>query len=158
MNSARPVFARTGPFSVRPKFLLGCAAVVLVLILPDVVAQSHILQRAVLLLAASFILAGWLLLLQDSEPSTTWRALVAVPSSVYLVVSLPAFFFEMSPWKWLTHHWISMYVRPWVHWGYALALLSIVCSFFGRGRARVAFVTGSVALFVLRAATGPWIF
>ncbi len=149
-------------FRVRPEFLAGCAAVVAVLILPDVVAQSHVLKRVVLLLAALAILAGWLLLLKDRGPKTTWRTLIALIASVYLVASLPVFLFEMSQVKWLMrhpwHHWLSMYVRPWVHWGYTLVFLSVICSFLGRGRARIAFVTGSVLLMVLRFATDPWAF
>jgi uncharacterized membrane protein YGL010W len=148
-------------FRIRPEFLAGCAAVLVVLILPDVVAQSHILKRVVLLLAAVVILAGWLLLLKDRGPKTTWRTLIALIASVYLVASLPVFLFEMSQVKWLMrhpwHHWLSMYVRPWVHWGYTLVFLSVICSFLGRGWARIAFVTGSVLLMVLRFATDIWV-
>jgi len=54
-------------FRVRPTFLMACATVVAVLILPDVVAQSHVLKSIVLLLAALAILAGWFLLLRDDE-------------------------------------------------------------------------------------------
>jgi len=162
MNSMSQVEDQKRLFRVRPKFLAGCAAVVAVLILPDAVAESHILKRVVLLLAALAILSGWLLLLKDRGPKTTWRALIALIASVYLVASLPVFLFEMSQVKWLMrhpwHYWLSMYVRPWVHWGYALVFLSVVCSFLGRGRARIAFVTGSVLLLVLRLATGTWAF
>lgn len=147
---------------VRPKFLAGCVAVLMVLILPDAVAQSHVLKRVVLLLAALAILAGWLLLLKDGGPKTTWRAQIALVGSVYLVVSLPVFLFEMSQIKWLMRHpwhqWLSMYVRPWAHWGYTFVLLSVICSFLGRGRARIAFVTGSVLLLMLRFATGTWVY
>jgi len=162
MNSPNQVVDQKRPFRVSPNFLAGCAAVVAVLILPDAVAQSHILKRVVLLLAALAILAGWLLLLKDRRPKTTWRGLIALIASVYLVASLPVFLFEMSQVKWLMrhpwHHWLSMYVRPWVHWGYIFVFLSVICSFLGRDRARIAFVTGSVLLMVLRFATGIWIF
>jgi hypothetical protein len=162
MNSMSQVEDRKRLFRVRPKFLAGCAAVVVVLILPDAVAQSQILKGVVLLLAALAILSGWLLLLKDGGPKTTWRALITLIASVYLVVSLPVFLFEMSQIKWLMrhpwHHWLSMYVRPWVHWGYILVFLSVICSFLGRGRARIAFVAGSVLLMVLRFATGTWVF
>jgi hypothetical protein len=152
---------RKRSFYVRPKFLAGCAAVVAVLILPDVVAQSFIMKRALLLLAALAIVAGWFLLLKDHGPRKTWRALIALVASVYLVASLPVFLFEISQVKWLMrhpwHYWLSIYVRPWVHWGYVLVSLSVVCSFLGQGRARIAFVAGSVFLMVLRLATGTWI-
>ena len=108
------------------------------------------------------ILSGWLLLLMDGGPKMTWRALLALIASVYLVVSLPVFLFEMSQIKWLMrhpwHHWLSLYVRPWVHWGYILVFLSVILSLLGRGKARIAFVAGSVLLMVLRFATGTWVF
>ena len=58
MNSMNQVVDQKRLFRVRPKFLAGCAAVVAVLILPDAVAQSHVLKRVVLLLAALAILTG----------------------------------------------------------------------------------------------------
>ncbi|MFY9844393.1 MAG: hypothetical protein WAK23_14880 [Terriglobales bacterium] len=58
------------------------------------------------------------------------------------------------PW----HQWLSMYVRPWVHWGYTFVFLSVICSFLGRGRARIAFVVGSVLLLMLRFAMGIWVY
>ncbi len=161
MNSMTDVEGQARLVRVRPVFLAGCAAIVAVLILPSTIAQSHILKSAVLLLAALAILGGWLLLLNDHAPKTTWRALIAVIASVYLVISLPVFLFEMSQIKWLMrhpwHHWLSMYVRPWVHWGYTLVFIGVILSFFGRGRARIAFVTGSVLLMVLRFAMGTWV-
>jgi hypothetical protein len=149
-------------FAVRPKFLAGCAAVVVTLSLPDLVAQSFILKRAVLVIAALAILVGWVLLLKDRESRTTSRALIALVASIYLVVSLPVFLFEMSQVKWLMRHpwhdWISIYVRPWVHWGDVLMFASVICSFLGRGWPRIAFVTGSILLVVLRMAMGTWVF
>jgi hypothetical protein len=162
MDSTEQLGGQESWFRVRPKFIAGCAAVVAVLILPDVIARSRILQQVVLLLAALAILAGWFLLVKDSGPKTTWRSVMALISSVYLVVSLPVFFFELSPWRWFVRHpwhsWFSMYARPWVHWGYLFVCLSVVCSFLGRGRARTAFVTGSVLLMVLRLAAVTWVF
>jgi len=149
-------------FRVRPMFLAGCAAVLVVLILPDAVTHSHILQRVLLLLAALAILAGCLLLLNDQGPKPTWRATIALITAVYLVASLPVFFFELSQVKWFMRHpwhsWLSMYARPWVHWGYIFVYLSVICSFLGRGRTRIAFITGSVLLVVLWQATGTWVF
>jgi len=113
-----------------------------------------------LVLAAFAILAGWVLLIKDPGPKT-WRAPIALIGSVYLLASLPVFFLELSPVRWLWRHpwnsWFAMYVGPWVHWGYILVYLSVICSFLGRGRARIAFVTGSVSLMVLREAMGTWI-
>jgi hypothetical protein len=162
MNSMNQVVRRDNPFRVRPKFLAGCGAVAAVLILPDIVAHSHILQRALLLIAAVAILSGWFLLLKERGAKTTWRARFALITSVYLVASLPVFFFELSQVKWFMLHpwrsWLSMYARPWVHWGYIFVYLSVICSFLGRGWARIAFVTASVLLAVLWQATGTWVF
>ena len=160
MNSTNQIVSQQSCFRVRPRFLAGCAAVLVVLILPGLIAHSH-LERAVLVLAALAILAGWFLLLRDPGPKTTWRTLITLITSVYLVASLPVFFFELSPVRWLWRHpwssWFAIYVGPWVHWGYIFVYLSAICSFLGRGRARIAFVIGSVLLVVLREAMGTWI-
>jgi len=162
MNSTSLVVGRESPFRIRPKFLAGCAAVVIVLILPDLIVKSRILEQSILFLSGAAIFAGWFLLLKDPGPKTTWRALIALITSVYLVASLPVFLFELSPWRWFVRHpwhtWFSMYSMPWVRWGYLFVFLSVICSFLGRGRARIAFVTGSVLLMVLREATGAWVF
>src|SRR5208283_3602986 len=99
MNSTNQVVSQESWFHARPKFLAGCAAVVVVLILPDLIAHSHILEQAILVLAALAILAGWFLLIKDPGP-TNWRAPIALITSVYLVASLPVFLFELSPWRW----------------------------------------------------------
>ena len=162
MSSTSQVLGRESPFRIRPKFLAGCAAVVVVLILPDLIAHSRILEQGTLFLAGVAIFAGWLLLLRDPGPRTTWRALITLITSVYLVASPPVFLFDLSPWRWFVRHpwhsWFSMYSTLWVHWGYIFVFLSVICSFLGRGRARIAFVTGSVLLMTLREATGTWVF
>jgi hypothetical protein len=162
MSDPGHVIGRASPFSLRPKFLAGCAVAVAVLILPSVVAGSHTLKLTVLIVAGLAILSGWFLLLTDHGPKTTWRSLAALIAAVYLVASLPVFLFEMSQIKWLMlhpwHQWLSMYVRPWVHWGFAFVFLSIILSFLGRGRARIAFATGSILLLILYMATGIWVF
>jgi len=58
------------------------------------------------------------------------------------------------------HHTFEMYVWPWVHWGYQgylPVLLGVAGSFAGRGRARIAFVVGSILLLVLRESMGTWV-
>jgi hypothetical protein len=162
MNPTNQLVGQETWFRVRPKFLLGCATVAVVLVLPSAVAGSPTLKQAVLLLASVAILTGWLLLLKDPGPKNDWRALIALITSVYLVASLPVFLFELSPWRWFVRHpwhsWFSMYSMPWVHWGHICVFLSVICSCLGRGRARIAFATGSVLLMALREATGTWIF
>ena len=87
-------------------------------------------------------------------------SLIALAAAIYLVVSLPVFFFELSQIRWLMLHpmrsWISVYVRPWVHWGFTLIFFGIVGSFLARGRARIALVIGSVLLLDLRLAMGTF--
>lgn len=162
MNTTNQVSGQRRLFRVRAEFLASCAVAVAVLLLPDAVAHSYFFKRVVLLLAALAILSGWLMLLKDRQQKKTWQGLVALVAAIYLIASLPVFLFEISQVKWLVlhpwHHWFSMYAMPWVHWGYAAILLSIICSFFGRGRSRVAFVAGSILLLVLRLATGTWVY
>jgi hypothetical protein len=163
MNSTNQVVRRESWFRVRPKFLAGCAAVVVVLILPSLIAHSRILEQAILVLAALAILAGWfLLLLKDPGPERDWRSLIMLMTAVYLVASLPVFLLELSQWRWFVRHplrsWFSMYAMLWAHWGFIFVPLSVVCTFLGRGRARIAFVIGSVLLMVLRDAMGTWVY
>jgi L-asparagine transporter-like permease len=162
MNSTDQLVGQESWLRVRPNFLSGCAAVVAVLILPDAIARFRILEGVALLSAALAILVGWFLLLRESPPKRTWRSVTALITSVYLVSSLPVFLFELSPWRWFVRHprhsWFSMYSMPWVHWGYIFMFLSVIGSFLGRGRSRIAFVTGSVLLMALREATGTWVF
>jgi Gpi18-like mannosyltransferase len=124
MDSTDQVVSQESSFHVRPKFLAGCATVVVILILPALIANSHTLEQAILVLAALAILGGWFLLIKDTAPKTTWRAGIALATSVYLTASLPAFLFELSPWRWFMRHpwhsWCSMYAMPWVHWGHIL--------------------------------------
>jgi hypothetical protein len=162
MDSTDQLVNQESWFRVRPKFLVGCAAAVVVLILPALIANSHTLEQVILVLAALAILAGWFLLINDPAPKTTWRSGIALITSVYLTASLPVFLFELSPWRWFMRHpwhsWFSMYAMPWVHWGYVFVFLSVICSFLGRGRARIAFVAGSVLLMVLRETMVTWIY
>jgi hypothetical protein len=100
MNSTDQLVGQESWFRVRPKFLAGCAAVVVVLILPDVIARVRILEPVALLSAAFAILVGWVLLLKDSPPKRTWRSVITLIASAYMTVSLPVFLFELSPWRW----------------------------------------------------------
>jgi len=107
------------------------------------------------------ILSGWFLLLKYREPNSTWRAVVAAVASICLTASLPVFLYELSSIRWEIRYYPlqSMYVRPWVHWGYQgyIPLLwGVVGSFFGRGWARSAFVVGAILLLTLRNSLG-WI-
>lgn len=162
MNYATPAgIDRKKLFRVRPIFLVACAAFLAVISLPDVVHGSHVLKRVFLLMASLALVSGWFFLLRDREPNSAWRAVIALTTSVYLTVSVPVFLFEMSQIKWLMRHPMNrvfaIYVWPWVHWGFLLVLLGVVGSFFGRGRARIAFFVGSILLTILWAATGTWV-
>jgi len=160
MNT-KPQFLRQASFRVRPRFLAGCTAILVVLVLPSVTRDSHAIQGALLLFAAMAILVGCILLLVD-RPKMTWRTGAVVIASVYLAVSLPVFVFEMSQVKWFMkyprHALLSMYAKPWVHWGYILIPLGVICSFLGKGRARIALVIGAMLLLVIWEAMGTWVF
>jgi hypothetical protein len=151
---------REHPFRIRPMFIIDCLVGLAVFVAPVFVVRSFWLERTVLVLAALSIVAGWVFLLKESARITR-KDIPALIAAVYLFISLPVFLFETSQWRWLVlhprHHWFSMYVRPWVHWGDLMIFLSVIFSFFGRGRARIAFVTGSLLLLVLRSATGIWV-
>jgi hypothetical protein len=152
VNSPNESLRRASPFRVRPRFLAGCAVVLFALILPDLIMDSHVLQRGFLLLAAVAIFVGWGLLAVD-RPKLTWRTTIALIAAVYLVASLPVFLFEMSPVKWFVisphHDLLYLYARPWLHWGRVLFSLGIICSLFGRGRARILLATGAVLLWAV---------
>jgi len=150
---------RQGLFSVRRSFLLACAAFLVVMVLPNVAEGRHTVQLVFLVLAALAIASGWFFLLKYREPNSTWRALIALITSVYLTVSIPVFFFELSQIRWFTRHpGFSMYARPWVHWGYVFVYLGVAGAFLGRGRSRIAFVVASTLLMILWEGTGTWVF
>jgi hypothetical protein len=158
MNSMDPVAHRRNLFRVRPAFLLACAGFLVAIILPDALRGKPTVQRVFLLLASLVIASGWFLLLKYREPNSTWRKLVALVTSVYLTLSIPAFFFELSPVRWFLNPVISMYEWPWAHWGRLLIYFGVAGSLLGRGRARIAFVVGSILLLILRASFRGWIF
>jgi hypothetical protein len=156
---------RTHRFRVRGSLLIGGAFVLCVAFLPGIVSGSYILKRAFLISASAAIATGWFFLFKDHEPNSTWRVWLAGITSVYLTVCLPAFLFEMSQIKWLMlhpmHRLFSMYVSPWVHFGFQGLLFvagGVLGSLFGRGRARVAFLVGATLLLILRIAIGDWVY
>jgi hypothetical protein len=156
---------RKNLFRVRPIFLIAFAAFLAVTTFSDIMHGSHILKRVFLLSATLALASGWFFLLRDHEPNSSWRASIALLTSIYLTVSLPVFLFEMSQFRWLARHPMhrvfSLYVWPWVHGGLdglIPVFLGVVGSFFGRGRARTAFVVGSTLLLILWAATFTWVY
>ena len=153
---------RQSPVRARPKFLLGCAIALVVIFLPAAISGRRLVQQSFLLSAAVAITSGWFLFLQYPEPNSRWRGAVAVLASVYLTASIPVFLFESAQIRWLMGHPLrEHYVHLWVHQGsqgYLPTLLGVVGSFFGRGRARVAFVVGSILLLILRLSMGAWVF
>jgi len=162
MNPEKQIGEGTGLFRLRPKFVAICVAFIIILILPWEIKDSLLLQRGLLFLAATAIFVGWVLLLMDRPQRANWRTVAAVITSIYLVASLPVFVFEMSQMKWFMlhpwHWWFEIYARPWVHWGYVFVYLSVIGSFLGRGRSRVAFLTGALLLMVVWEAMGTWVF
>ena len=164
VDSMNPDADRKSWFHVRPAFLLGCATLLVILVLPSAIAHKYDVQWLFLLFASLAIALGWFLLAKYREPNGTWRALIALATSVYLTAFLPVFLFELAQIKWLMrhpfHHAFSMYVWPWVHWGYQgylFAFLGVAGALMGRSWARIAFVSGSVLLLILRASMGTWV-
>ncbi len=151
--------AKDSRWRVRRGFLLGCGAVLIALILPAVLLHSRTLQRTFLLFAGVAILVGWAFVLLE-KPKVDWRAATALIASFYLVVSLPIFCFELFPRKWFLsvphYHWVSIYAEPWAHWGHILSTSAVVCSLFGRGRARIAFVTGAALMWAIWESIQIW--
>ena len=155
-------------FSVRSSFLVALsvcvAAPVVAVYLSYVISPSHNLKMAVWALASGAVLTGWFFLFNDHTPNDTLRTWIAVATSIYLTASLPTFLFEISPFRWFAfnpmHREFSMYVSPWIYGGFHglfLVLAGVAGSFFGRGRARIAFLISSVLLLILWAATMPWV-
>ena len=117
------------------------------------------MQQLFLLGPIVSIASGWFFLLKDRSPNQTWRNVIALVTSLYLMISIPVFFIESSQMRWLGgHQMLSMYVWPWVQWGYALVIGGVAGTFFGRGRARVAFATGAILLLILRLGMGIWVY
>ncbi|HEV7218401.1 MAG: hypothetical protein ACHP8A_02855 [Terriglobales bacterium] len=158
MSSTSHSIDREKLFRVRPRFLLGCAICLLVLILPAAIDGRSMVQRLVLVVASLAIACGWVFLWKYREPNQTWRALIALVSSLYLTISPPVFLFELAPFRWFRGHpALSLYAGPWVHWGYVLVLFGVAGSFFGRGRARIAFAVGATLLLDLWLSIGAWV-
>lgn len=153
-----------GLFHVRPDLLLLCAAFVLLAVsslggLPDLIRRSLFAQGAILLAASAAIAVGWFCTAKYSEPNSAWRASIALITSVYLTVSIPAYFLAVfSTLGWLLHHHVLWaFLRPWARWGYVTVYMAFAGSFFGRGRARIAFVLGATLLLILWESTGRWL-
>lgn len=166
MNSAATNSSAGDRFRVRPIVLLGCGSALAILLGPPLIAHWRGVQLCLLLIASLLFLWGWFALLKYRELSQTWRGWVAVAPAAYLLLSVPAFFYELYGLIWvMRHHWITFeewfgryYVIPWGHWGFVLIFCGVVSSFFGRGKSRVAFVLGGTLLMILWASIPPWIF
>lgn len=164
MNSMNRTLGGKGLFHVRPGLLLLCAAFVLLVVsslgaLPDLIRGSLFAQGAILLVASAAIAVGWFCTAKYPEPNGTWRASIALITSVYLAVSIPAYFLAVfSTLGWLLHHHVFWaFLRPWARWGYVMVYMAFAGSFFGRGRARIAFVLGATLLLILWESTGKWL-
>lgn len=160
MNVAYPTVQRTDLFKTRPIFVLSCIALLVVFLLPNALKAHRTAQWVIFVAASAAILFGWFFHTIHPKPGSKSRQFIALLTSLYLTASIPAFFFEFSQVRWLMRgpHWASIYVRPWVHWGFLLVYLGVVGAFFGRGYARTAFLTGSILLAVLWQSMSVWIF
>jgi len=150
MSSASQLAQGGNWYQVRPRFLAGCAAVLFILILPDAIKSAH-LQRPVLLLGSLAIVLGWFLW-KPRESIPMGRSVIALAASLYVTLFAPVvflMFFLHQPWRY--HALLVLrYAPSWHDWSLVLACLCVAGSFFGRGRARIAFVVGSTLLLVLQ--------
>jgi len=162
MSSASPMPNRKNWLSVRPRFLLACAIFLFVIVLPSAAWGRPSIQRVYLAMASLAILSAWFFILKSRETTSTWRKLAAFATSLYLAASIPIFLYELSNARWWMLHplprsLVSLYVSPWVHWGYFLLILGFAGSFFGRDRVRFALAIASALLLVLRFSMGTWL-
>jgi hypothetical protein len=153
---------RNNRLVVRPHFLLACAVVLLILILPSVGWHKPFVQGVYVVIASLAILSVWYFLLKPRDGASRARTMITLATSLYLTASIPIFVYQISGISWRLQHplpdsLISMYVRPWVHWGILLLVLGLAASFFAQGRERIALLTASVFLLVLRASMGTWV-
>jgi hypothetical protein len=146
-------------FGARPAFLLACAAILLVFLLPNAIERRRVAQFLILALSSIAIVTGWFCSARYADSNAIWRKLAAILTAVYLSCSVPAFVFELSSLRWLmtAPNWVSVYLSPWVHWGDILILLGIAGALCGRGKARIAFVTASILQLILWESMGRWI-
>ena len=159
MNHQVAAVRRRGHFQLRPAVLVGCTLLFAVAVLPIIFSHKYYAQLGLLLAACVCVVLGWFFLVRDRQWDAKWRGWIALVTSVYLTLSIPGFLIEFSSINWLMHaHWASIYVRPWVHWGFIYVYLSVAGSFLGRGRTRIAFVLASVLLMVLWESMAPWIY
>jgi hypothetical protein len=147
-------------FLVRPLFLLTCFGLLLMFLLPDAIRGNRTGHWLLFIFGSLAVILGWFFYFGDHENASKWRELISLLTALYLTASIPVYFFEFSPVKWFMrgHIWPSLYVRPWVHWGFIFVYLGIVGSLFGRGRARIAFASGSILLTMLWESMARWIF
>jgi multisubunit Na+/H+ antiporter MnhG subunit len=146
-------------FRVRPAVLLACFGILLVMLLPDAMREHRSAKWLLLTFGSLAVILGWFFYIRHHENNSKWREFIALITAVYLTASIPAYYFEFFPIKWLMRgpHWSALYVRPWVHWAFIFVYLSVAGSLLGRGRARIAFTTGSILLLILWEAMPRWI-
>jgi hypothetical protein len=160
MNAINRSIELKDSFRVRPLFLLTCIAIATLLLLPDALRGQRTMQWLVFTSACLAIVLACFFYIRRRESNGNWRNLITVVTTICLIASTPVFFFEFSQVRWLMRgpRWASFYVLPWVHWGFLLIPLTVVGSFFGRGRVRIALVIASILLIALWQSMGPWVF
>ena len=142
----------------RPVVVMACAVLLAIGAGPFAFSHRYHAQLGLLVSATLCVVFGWMAFFRYREGESSLRGRIALITSVYLTLSLPAFFIEFSPLLWFVHaHWARIYVRPWIHWGFVPIYLSVACAFFGRGRSRVAFILASTLLAVLWESMSRWI-
>jgi len=147
-------------FQARTGLVLVCVSFLVAILLPGALKGHRTGQWLIFIFGCSALLIAWFFQIFSREVNNKWRQLIVVVDLVLLTASIPTFYFEFSPAKWFlrSHDWPSLYVRPWVHLGFMPIFFGVACSFFGKGRTRVAMVTGSSLLAILWASMSVWIF
>jgi hypothetical protein len=160
MEGSSLIIDRGRFFLVRPLFLLTCFGFLLMFLLPDAIRGNRTGHWLLFIFGSLAVILGWCFYFGDPEKTSKWREFVSLLTALYLTASIPVYFFEFSPVKWFMrgHSWPSLYVRPWVHWGFIFVFLGVVGSLFGSGRARIAFTTSSILLALLWESMARWIF
>jgi len=95
MNSVNQERQRNNWLVVRPRFLLACAVVLLILILPSVGWQRPLVQAVYVVIASLAILSAWYFLLKPRDSASRARTMITVATSLYLTASIPIFVYQI---------------------------------------------------------------
>jgi uncharacterized membrane protein len=67
------------------------------MLLPHAIKGHRTGQWLIFILGTLTVILGWFLYIWQHEKNNKWRELVAAIAALYLIGSVPVFFFEFSP-------------------------------------------------------------